>query len=485
MIKNAISDLLIKTKSKLFKNSAWGLLANLLQNLLLSVFFIIIARVYTKDTFGNYVIANTIYSFVLGFSTLGLGHWFIREYINIEDKKTILYKFFKMQLYIGILFFIISVSVSYLLYSNSLIRYLSLIMGINIIFDNLIYVIKYLNIAQLEQKRSFILTTFEAFLKCMTAAVLYLYLIPIEYIVLVLISLRLITLNLFITYGSANQINLKEIILVKVNYSEIKKIVLANWTFVVIGSLSVVNWRIGSIFVSKFLTTDDVANYEVSFKLLSLAYIIPVVAASTIYPMLINALKESKHKLKEVYHRIFMPLTIFGLLAFTFIFSYVDYFIPLLFGEKFADTSQYCKEMFLVILIFPTFLLQADVIITLGLEKLDMFCNLISISVNVSLCFVGLSFFKDLSVVNYSIFISIFVFHLIQDIILIRKKITDIKQVLLFYFFTSFIIALYYWGSTVLSKEILFIVFWLIIAFIFGVYYFNKKKRLISNKLLE
>jgi O-antigen/teichoic acid export membrane protein len=476
MIKSAVSELLKSTKSKLLKNSAWGLLSNLLQNLLLSVFFIIIARVYTKDTFGNYIIANTIYSFVLGFSTLGLGHWFIREYINIEDKKTILYKFFKMQLYTGILFFIISVSVSYLLYSNSLIRYLSLIMGINIIFDNLIYVIKYLNIAQLEQKRSFILTTFEALLKCMTAAVLYFYFIPIEYIVIVLIVLRLITLNLFITYGSSNQINLKEIILVKVNYPEIKKIVLANWTFVVIGSLSVVNWRIGSIFVSKFLTTEDVANYEVSFKLLSLAYIIPVVAASSIYPMLINALKKSKDNLKAVYHRIFIPLTIFGLLAFTFIYSYVDYFIPLLFGEKFADTSQYCKQMFLVIIIFPTFLLQADVIITLGLEKLDMFCNLISISINITLCFIGLTFYKDLSVVNYSIFISILVFHLIQDVILIRKKIIEISKVIKFYVYTFIIVYAYYLLSNAIPKEILFVVFWLLIAVVFSFIYFYKKR---------
>jgi len=476
MIKAEFQKLIIKTKSGLFKNSAWGLLSNLLQNILLSVFFVIIARVYEKETFGNYVIANTIYSFVLGFSTLGLGHWFIREYINIEDKKTILYKFFKMQFYIGILFFIISVSVSYLLYSNSLIRYLSLIMGINIIFDNLIYVIKYLNIAQLEQKKSFLLTTIEAFLKCLTALVLFFYIIPIEYLVLILIALRLLTLNLFITYGSSNQLNLKEIIYTKVESSEIKKIVFSNWSFVVIGSLSVVNWRIGSIFVSKFLSTEDVANYEVAFKLLSLAYIIPVVAASSIYPILIKSLKENIESLKKKYHDIFLPFTLFGLLAYTFIFSYADFFIPFLFGEKFADTSQYCKQMFLVIIIFPTFLLQADVIITLGLEKLDMFCNLISISINITLCFIGLTFYKDLSVVNYSIFISILVFHLIQDVILIRKKIIGISKVIKFYVYTFIIVYAYYLLSNAIPKEILFVVFWLLIAVVFSFIYFYKKR---------
>ena len=57
-----------KLNSKLFQNSAWGVIANILQNVLLSVFFIVIAREYSKSDFANYVIANTVYSFVVGFS---------------------------------------------------------------------------------------------------------------------------------------------------------------------------------------------------------------------------------------------------------------------------------------------------------------------------------------------------------------------------------------------------------------------------------
>ncbi|MEI2749878.1 MAG: O-antigen ligase family protein [Ferruginibacter sp.] len=98
-----------KLNSKLFQNSAWGVIANILQNVLLSVFFIVIAREYSKSDFANYVIANTVYSFVVGFSALGLGHWFIRELINTENKKELVDKFFKIQLYAGFVFYVINI----------------------------------------------------------------------------------------------------------------------------------------------------------------------------------------------------------------------------------------------------------------------------------------------------------------------------------------------------------------------------------------
>lgn len=472
----AIKSIVPKFNNKLINNSAWSILSNILQNLLLSIFFIIIARQYDKVDFANYIIANTIYSFILGFSTLGLGYWFIREMINTNEKKTLLHKFFKMQLYTGVLFYFVSVFISFVLYDDKVIRSLSVIIGINIIFDNLIYVIKYLNIAELQQKKSFILLTIEAFLKFLIACGLFFYHIPIEALVLILITLRLITLNLFIKYGSSNEFSLLEIISVKINFKEIKNIVGQNWSFVVIGSLSVVNWRIGNIFVSKYLSVDDVANYEISFKLLSIAYILPVIVSSTVYPMLLNAYKESLEKMKAIYIKAFLPFCLFGLLAFTFVYSFADNIIPYIFGDKFLDTSKYCKEMFLVMLIFPSVLLQANVIITLKHEKLDMLCNIISLFINVLLCSVGLYYFKSLSVINYAIVSSFFVFHIIQDVILVRKKIAEISHVLGFYIATIFALSSYYFLSEKINNGYLFFIVWVIIGIaVIG-------RRIISNK---
>jgi len=47
-------------KSRLIKNSFWGIAANGLQSVLVSLFFVIVARKYTTGEFAFFLIANTI-----------------------------------------------------------------------------------------------------------------------------------------------------------------------------------------------------------------------------------------------------------------------------------------------------------------------------------------------------------------------------------------------------------------------------------------
>jgi O-antigen/teichoic acid export membrane protein len=347
-----------------------------------------------------------------------------------------------------------------------MIRTLSVIIGINIIFDNIINVIKSLNIAYQEQQKTFLLLTIEALLKFLVGCLLLLYKLDMILLSVILIGLRLITLNLFIKMGSSNSIGLKEIIKVKIDWAEIKKIVLSNWSFIIISSLSIVNWRIGNILVSKILTIQDVANYEIAFKFFSLAYLIPIIVTSSLYPMLINAFKEGPEKLKSLYNKAYLPLCMYGFLSFTFVYAFADFLVPFVFGKSYNDTALYCKQMFYVMLIFPTIFLQANVILTLKLEKFDMICNIVSVLVNVVICIIGFQFYKSLTVVNVAIFTSFFVFHLIQDAILIKHKITNLKHVLMFYIFTTISIGLYILSDSYLNSGLNFILFWVMILII-------------------
>ncbi len=471
-----------KFKSDVFKNSFWGIFSNVFQNILFSIFFIVLARQYSKEDFANYIIANTLYSFVVGFSSLGLGHWFVRELLHTDDKVSLTNKFFKIQFFIGVIFYGVNIILAYSLYSSSLVRNLSLLIGINVIFDNIIYVIRFVNVAEFEQKKTFIILTVEAVLKFLIACVLFFYPISIIYLSVLLIILRLITLNLFIKIGSSDSIHIKQILRVKVSWNEIKNMIGANWSFVVIGSISVVYWRIGNILISKILELTDVANYEVSYKLFSMAEILPVIVSTTIYPTLINSYKEGKSKLSEMYNKAFIGYSVFGLLAFTFIFSFSDWLIPLLFGAKYVATSLYCKEMFLTILIFPTAVFQANILLTLKLEKLDMWCNIASLVVNVALCLIGLHFIKSVSVINYAIFISFIVFHTVQDIVLIKNKITTLQKVLTFYFACFAIVALYYFASQKMNGMVLFVCFWLIVGGLVAYYVVKNRESLFPKK---
>jgi O-antigen/teichoic acid export membrane protein len=207
-------------------------------------------------------------------------------------------------------------------------------------------------------------------------------------------------------------------------------------------------------------------------------YLIPIMITTSLYPTLINAKAENNDRMKIIYYRSFVPLCIYGFLSFTFIYSYSDIIIPLLFGSKYLSTSAYCKEMFLVMLIFPTIFLQANVLLTLRLEKLDMICNIVCLILNIAISIIGLKYFKSLSVVNYAIFISFIVFHIIQDYILIKNKITDISHVVSFYLSSLTVILSYILLSKIISKEILFVFFWMILSIIYFI--INKRKSILN-----
>ena len=117
---------------KIIRNSTWGVSSSIIQNLLYSVFFLIVARKYGIEEFSSYVISNNIYGLMLSFSAMGLGQWFIRSMIQSEEK-SIIEKFFKIQVILGIIFYFLNILITLTHYEDKIIRTLSLIKGLNII----------------------------------------------------------------------------------------------------------------------------------------------------------------------------------------------------------------------------------------------------------------------------------------------------------------------------------------------------------------
>ena len=137
-----LSDIIHLFKGRLIGNSFWAILSSVFQNIIFSLFFIVIARKYSASDFSSYIIANTLYGMIMSFSSLGLSQWFIREIKQNEHDTGIIPRFFKIQLLAGAVFYLINILLSFALYSSDLVRNISLLLGINIVFDNIIYVFK-------------------------------------------------------------------------------------------------------------------------------------------------------------------------------------------------------------------------------------------------------------------------------------------------------------------------------------------------------
>ncbi len=459
--KQLVAPLMLVNKSRLAKNSFWGIAASGGQTLLLSLFFVILARRYEPSTFALFLIATTIYQLFSAFSTLGLSQWFTRTLVGTENRADIINTFLKVQLISGIIFYVVNIAVAYSMYQDTLIRHLAVILGVNIIFDNIIYGLQALNVAEFKQKKNFTILFIDSILKFLASCILFIYPLPIIAFAIILICIRLTTVNIFLKIGSSDVPSFRKLIAYKISWKEIKSIVVANWTFVIIGSISIIYWRIGNLIVSKTLPLMDVANYEIAYKILSLALVLPIIVSSTVFPSLVEMRKAGNmERLMKYFHRVFLIYLGYSVLVYTFFFSFSDVIIPYTFGEKFAGNVIYTKQMFLAILVFPTVLLQANVLIAIHKEKVDMWLNAISLVLNVLICIGGLYFYKSLTVVNLAIFTSFLVFHICQDVYLVRNKITTTAKVIKMYALMGAVVGSYVILSKYLQPVFLFCMFW-------------------------
>lgn len=421
-------------KSPLIRNSAWGIFANALQIAFVFLFFVIVAREYSTGVFAKFLIATTVYQLVAAFSSLGLGQWFIRQYAAEEDRLAFTAKFLKTQLGLGILFYVVNIGVAYLIYPDIEIRTLCLVLGTNIVFDNAINAIKSLNIAEGEQRKTATILAIDGFLKLLAGCLLFIYPLSIMVLASLMIVVRMLSLSLFIQQGSSKRITAKLLWFASVSYEDIKILVIKNWQFIVIGSISIIYWKIGNIIISKFLTLNHVADYEIAFRFFSVLQIVPIVASATIYPRFIEYLAQNNREaVIKLYSTIFVAYSLFAVLAYVFIYSYAGFIIPLAFGQSYPGAVECLQQMFLTFLVLPTVLLQANLIVAMGMEKLDMWFNIISLAVNVAGCIIGLYFIRMLVVVNYSVFVSFLIFHLLQDITLVKEGFMKVKHCLMFY----------------------------------------------------
>jgi O-antigen/teichoic acid export membrane protein len=421
-IKNELADL--------YKNIGWGVIASLLQNFLYSIFFIVVARQYETRDFSNYIISNNLYGFVLTFSSLGLGQWFLREIQHNKNKNHLQYKFLKSQIVIGIGFYFINLLLCSMIYKNDVLLILSIILGINIILDNIISVFKFINIDGGAQHKTFTFLSIEAILKFLLALLLIQYKFNIVILCSIIVLIKLFSVVLFLKYGLYSKLNLIDTIKHRLNIGELNNLIRKNISFAIIAGISVIFWSLGNIIVSKFLTINDIAYYDIVFKVFVMAQIIPVIFSSTVFPKLVKAANKDLAELKDLIGKYYYMYFIYGITAYVFVYSYAEIFIPLFFGSKYFVAAAYCKEMFLTMIVFPIVLLQANIMIAIKKEKIDMWMNIIVLGINIIICLTGVLFMKNLSIINYSIFSSFIIFMVMQDIYLIKMKIQELNQIM-------------------------------------------------------
>lgn len=450
-------------RAVLISNSSWGIVGQGAQTVLLTLFLVILARHYSADEFAQFVVANALMQMLLAFSGLGLGNWFIREMAGpAVDRERLILKFLSTQVYSGLVFAVLNIVIAFALYEDRAIRIIAMVFAANIVFDNIINALKCLNIADFQQRKTFVLLAGDAFLKCAVAAALFVLPFSMVTLAVVLLATRVITLNLFLKLGTAGDVSVRALYAGRhVSRTELRTLVLANWPWIMLAGISVVNWRIANIIISKRLTMADTATYEVTYRLFSAAMMIPVIVATTVFPMLVRLYDAADMtSFRSLYRRTYGYYLLFGCLAYTFIYSFADALVPFVFGAKYTTAAMYARQMFLAMVVFPTAFLQGNVLMAMRLERRDMWFNAVLLGLNVSICLVGLAYWRSLVVINVALVVAFVIFHLLQDALLIRRGVSSVGHALGFHAVAVSVVASYALLAEQLSSHIVFPLYW-------------------------
>lgn len=408
-----------------------GSVSTILQNVLLTIFFVVLARVYQPTEFAYYLTGNSLYQLFAALSTLGLGQWFSREVLQQANPLSLRLKYFKTQLLLGIAFYLLSGVAILLLYRAYPLFVICLLCCLNIVVDNWIDAFKNLNIATDNQRRNFSILLIDSSLRCLVALVLLVASLDVILLCLILVGVRLVTLLLFCIWDGFEATWLLDALNFRITVSNVRQLVLKNFYFAVIGGISIIYWRSGSIVVSKLLQPIDLAYFEIAFKVFVLFQVFPLIFSSVVFPKFVAKIRDGDRQgLFTLYKRTYLLYLGFGLCAYTFVYFLADAVVPFAFGAPYDYAAHHVKIMLLVILFFPTAFLQANLLVALGKERDDMVINVATLIVYGLSIVVGFQFFQSLEAIVYSIVFSWIFFHFVQDIYLIRAGYTDIRSML-------------------------------------------------------
>lgn len=417
--------ILLFKSSTLLKGSVFGLIGAVAQSVFNTIFFLIIASIYVEeDQFGKYVIAMSLVQIAAALSSMGLSNWYIREVAKDENDTDKLSQFIQIQFVFACIFVLLGVIVTHNWYNDELIIKLSYILAINVFFENYVYALRSHNIVFNRQGVTSIVLFIDGLLKLLLASVLLV--IPIDLLTFAVLTIVARLALMFLAFKSsfARNFSFNKLYKPKDFFTDTLDVVKKNWTFAIIGATYIIFWRFTVLIISKLLSNQDVAVFEIAFKGFSLFALIPMALVATLYPDLVRLHTEGNtNKFSRFYYQYSSYLFLYGVVVYAIVYFFASDFVEYIFQGKYVEISTFISKFLLVILIYPVTLFQASVLVAIGKERQDMYLNILNLIVQISACIIALSFQKNLDMVVYSCLISNIIFLIGQDAILVKHEV--------------------------------------------------------------
>ncbi len=319
---------------KYFKNTSW-LFAEKILRMIVGLFVgIWIARYLGPEQFGLFSYAQSFVALFAAFATLGLDGIVVRELVKDESRANEL---------IGTAFFLKLV--------GAVVVLVLLIVAVNFTsndsFTNtMIFIIASATIFQsfnvidlyFQSKVMSKYVVFANMLSLLISSLVKIYLILIEAPLIwfawsVFFDSFVLACGLFYFYKK----HFKKIKLWKFNFQQAKQLLKESYPMMISFFAISISLKIDQIIIKELLDTHSVGIYVASLKIIELWYFIPVILTQSFFPSIIETSKSYIYQIKIKALSSF--LLILSVLIVFLLVSTKDFIIPILFGEKYIESS--------------------------------------------------------------------------------------------------------------------------------------------------
>lgn len=321
---------------KYFKNTSWLFTEKILRMVVGLFVGIWVARYLGPEQYGLLSYAQSFVALFVAFATLGLDGIVVRELLNHEDKRDeLLGTAFGLKL-IGAFSVLVFLAIAINFTSNdSYTNILVFIIASATIFQGFNVIDMYFQ-SRVLSKYVVYANVITLFITSMIKVVLILNEAPLIAFVWVILFNSFILAAGYLYFYFHNRLSFKTW---RFESQTAKALLKDSWPLILSGIVVSIYMKIDQVMIKEMLDSEAVGQYAAAVRLSEAWYFIPMVIASSLFPAIINAKKESEElyyvRLQRLYDlMVWMAIAI--ALPMTFL---SDWVVGLLYGEQYSQAG--------------------------------------------------------------------------------------------------------------------------------------------------
>lgn len=333
------------TAKRVIRNSFWLMLANIVVRIISASVFVILARVWGKEVFGQYSFAIAFVSFFTLIAHFGFGSLIIRDVAkNKSLAENYLGNVISIKIFFSIIALLLLFAASFFINKPVFLRIAIFVFGLEIIVSGYTAILQSIFSAY-EKFEYYALTNILSKVLWAVFVLLTIFHYP-ALLNVAIATLAGVILTLIITY----LITTKRFVVVKFkwDFAFWKKLIGEAYPFTLISLFALINFRIDQVMLSFMMTDAAVGIYNAGYKIIDILAVLPNILLTALYPVFSRFHQDNKLMLKKSFDQALRYVTILCIPVVIGVFLIADKIIILLYGSGYLESISILKILIFI-----------------------------------------------------------------------------------------------------------------------------------------